>query len=186
MCGRATTLLWGMRYGLKTAGIEQDPTALQDIQRGVKKWSKLHRQKHALSQGWVQKANKKGAGKFLEFSAEGASMKVITGDAKDAQTLLQNRKFDALATDIPYGVQHMGGKTSRSPIEGLRDAAEGWVKSLKPGGAMAIAFNSYLPKRAEILAIFEECGMEEITANVSHRMSESIVRDVLLMRKPDL
>ena len=185
MCGRGTTLLWAMRYGLKATGVEQDPLALQDIQRGLKKWTKLHSQKHKLTQGWIQKSNKKGTGRFLEFSAEGTSMRVITGDTAHAPELFQNRKFDILATDIPYGIQHMGGKNSRSPIETLKDAASGWAKSLKPNGVLAIAFNSYMPKRAELVAIFAEQKLKEIETNVAHRMSGSILRDVVLMQKPD-
>ena len=183
MCGRATTLLWGMRYGLKTAGIEQDPQAMIDIQRGLKKWTKLHRTKHKLDQGWVHKNNKHGIGKFLDFSAEDASMRVVTGDTTDIRSLLQNRKFDILATDIPYGIQHLGGKNTRSPLETLRAAAPSWVASLKAGGVAAIAFNSYLPKRDALAQVFTDCGLEIISTHVEHRMSESILRDVLLMRK---
>ena len=186
MCGRGTTLMWGMRYGLKATGIEQDPLALQDIQRGLKKWTKLHSQKHKLTQGWIQKTNKKNTGRYIEFSAEGTSMRVVTGDTTNAPDLLLNRKFDILATDIPYGIQHMGSKNSRSPIEAIREAADGWVRSLKPNGALAIAFNTYMPKRADLTSIFTNLGFEEVKTTVSHRMSESIVRDVLLMRKPDL
>ena len=183
MCGRATTLLWGMRYGLKTAGIEQDPQAMIDLQRGLKKWTKLHRTKHKLDQGWVHKNNKHGIGKSLDFSADGAFMRVVTGDTADVCTLLQNRKFDILATDIPYGIQHLGGKNTRSPLETLKAAAPAWLASLKAGGVAAIAFNSYLPKRDTLSEVFTDCGLEVLSTQVEHRMSESILRDVLLMRK---
>ena len=184
MCGRGTTLLWAMRYGLKATGIEQDPLALQDIQRGLKKWTKLHRQKHKITQGWVNKSNKKNVGRYVEFSAEGNSMRAITGDTTEAPSLLQNRKMDILVTDIPYGIQHMGGKSTRSPLETLEASADGWITTLRPGGVMAIAFNSYMPKRAELLDVYLRRGMKELPTNVSHRMSESIVRDVALMQKP--
>jgi len=183
MCGRATTLLWGMRYGLKTAGIEQDPQAMIDLQRGLKKWTKLHRIKHKLEQGWVHKSNKNGVGKYLDFAAEGGSLRMVTGDTGDSQSLLQNRKFDILATDIPYGIQHLGGKNTRSPLETLRAAAPAWVASIKAGGVAAIAFNSNLPKRDALSEVFTDCGLEILTTSVAHRMSESILRDVLLMRK---
>jgi len=183
MCGRATTLLWGMRYGLKTAGVEQDPQAMVDLQRGLKKWTKIHRTKHKLEQGWVHKNNKSGVGKFLDFAADGGSMRVVTGETSDIGTLLQNRKFDVLATDIPYGIQHLGGKNTRNPLDTLRAAAPAWVASIKAGGVAAIAFNSYMPKRSAISDVFAECGLEILATNVEHRMSESILRDVLLMRK---
>ena len=37
MCGRGTSLFWAMRYGLSATGIEQDPSALNEIRRGLKK-----------------------------------------------------------------------------------------------------------------------------------------------------
>ncbi|KMW58977.1 hypothetical protein AIOL_003958 [Candidatus Rhodobacter oscarellae] len=182
MSGRGTTCLWAMRYGMRSVGIEQDKQAPVDIQRGLKKWTKLHRQKHKLSEGWVQKVNKRGAGKYLEFAAEGVSARFITGDTVAARDLLQRKRFDVIATDVPYGVQHQG-RGQRSALEVLCEAAPGWAESLAPGGAMAIAFNSYQPKRVALLEAFSGLGLEEVPVAVAHRMSESILRDVLLLRR---
>ena len=183
MCGRGTTCLWAMRYGLSSVGVEQEPRALEDIRRGLKKWTKLHRQKHKLSEGWVQKANKKGAGKYLEIAAEGAVMRIITGDTRNAHDLLQRKPVDIIATDIPYGVQHTDGRDSRNPLELLSEAAGAWAQCLASGGAMAIAFNSYIPKRADLVAVFADAGLEPVETDLSHRMSESILRDVAMFRK---
>lgn len=181
MCGRATSLLWAMRYGIDAVGVEQDVSVLPEIQRGLKKWTKLHRQKHKLSEGWVQKANKKNIGKFLQFDTKTA-LRVILGDTRDTFDLTRRKPFDLLVTDVPYGVQHMGGKNTRSPLDTLKTAAPVWTQCLKPGGVMAIAFNANIPKRADLIAVFK--GLEVIETDLSHRMSESILRDVLLLRKP--
>ncbi|WP_372885048.1 TRM11 family methyltransferase [Shimia sp.] len=184
MCGRGTSLFWAMRFGLSATGIEQDGAALNEIRRGLKKWTKLHRQKHKLVEGWVQKSNKKGVGKYLDFMAEGQVARVITGDTVNARDLVGRRPFDLLVTDIPYGVQHMGGADgARSPLATIEAAAPGWAACLAPGGVMAIAFNSYIPKRARMEAAFEGLDLQVLKRNVAHRMSESILRDVLLLRK---
>lgn len=182
MCGRGTTLLWAMRYGIRSVGVEQDKAAPIDMRRFLKKWCKLHRQKHKLSEGWIQKANKRGTGKLLEFAAEGTALRVVTGATADAFDLIQRKRVDMIATDLPYGVQHQG-PDQRSVIEVLREAAPGWARCLAPGGAAAIAFNANLPKRAEVLAAFEGTGLRAIETDLSHRMSESILRDVLLLRR---
>ena len=181
MCGRGTSLLWAMRYGISSVGIEQDPSVLPQTHRGLKKWTKLHRTKHKLSDGWVQKTNKQGTGKFLQFETETA-MRLIIGDTCNAHDLTQRKPFDLLVTDVPYGVQHMGGKDARSPLETLRRAAPAWAQCLAPGGVMAIAFNANIPKRAELIDAFE--GLDVMELDVSHRMSEAILRDVLLLRMP--
>lgn len=185
MCGRGTSLLWAMRFGISAVGIEKDPTALNEIRRGLKKWTKLHRQKHKLVDGWMQKSNKKGVGKFLEFMAEGQVARIVTGDTVDARDLAGRKPFDLLVTDIPYGVQHMGGVDGeRSPLSVIQAAAPGWAACLAPGGAMAIAFNSNIPRRTQMIDAFDGLGLEVIDKSVAHRMSESIMRDVLLLRKP--
>lgn len=184
MCGRGTSLFWAMRYGLSATGIEKDPAALNDVRRGLKKWTKLHRQKHKLAEGWVQKANKKGVGKFLEFQAAGQVAKIVTGDTVHLPDLLGRKPFDLLVTDIPYGVQHMGGADgARSPLAVIQAAAPGWAQAMAPGGVMAIAYNRNIPKRAEMIAAFDGLGLDIIDRDVAHRMSESILRDVLLLRK---
>jgi len=181
MCGRGTSLLWAQRYGFDAVGIEQDARVLPELRRGLKKWSKLHRQKHKLSEGWVQKANKKEIGKYLDFETK-AHMRVVIGDTLNARDLTQRKPFDLIVTDLPYGVQHMGPKGQRSVLETLQSAAPEWSRCLAPGGAMAIAFNANLPKRPELEAVFT--GLEVVQTDLAHRMSESILRDVLLLRKP--
>jgi len=184
MCGRGTSLFWAMRYGMSATGVEQDPSALNEVRRGLKKWTKLHRQKHKLEEGWVQKANKKGVGKFLDFKADGQTVRIVTGDTVDVRSLVGQAPFDVLVTDIPYGVQHMGGVDGgRSPLAVIQKAAKGWAECLSPGGAMAIAFNRNIPKRAEMISAFDGLDIEVIDRDVAHRMSESIVRDVLLLRR---
>lgn len=184
MCGRATTLLWGMRYGMKTKGIEQDAKALADIRQNVKKWCKVHRQKHQFKDGFVGgKSTKGSAGKFIEFTADDSSMRVITGDSTNAASLLKNEKFHLIVTDLPYGVQHFTTQQTRNPLEVLRACATDWVASLKPGGVMVLAFNLNIPKRKDLLSVFTDHGLQILNFAAPHRMSESIVRDVVVLRK---
>ena len=152
MCGRGTTLLLAMRYGIEAVGVEQDAQSLAEFRRGVKKWSKLHRQKHTLSEGWVQKANKAGTGRYIDFDTR-TRLRLIVGDTSDVRDLVRRKSFDMIVTDAPYGVQHQG-KSQRSPLETLKAAAPGWTQSLAPGGMLVLAFNSYLPKRAALEEAF--------------------------------
>ena len=184
MCGRATTLLWGMRYGMKAKGIEQDAKALADIRLNVKKWSKIHRQKHQFNDGFVGGKSTKGSkGKFIEFTAADTSMRVITGDSSEACSLLKDEKFHLLISDLPYGIQHFTTDKTRNPIKVLRDCAKDWCGSLKPEGVMVLAFNRNIPRRKDLLAVFTEQGMLELAFTAPHQMSESIVRDIVVLAK---
>ena len=182
MCGRATTLLWAMRYGIKAKGIEQDEKALDDIRQSLKKWTKIHRQKHKINEGYTGKANKKSLGKFLEFIAENTYMKVIIGDARNSHDVLKGERFDLIVSDLPYGVQHFTTDNTRNPLAVLKECMPQWQASLKPGGAIVLAFNSYIPKRIEMIKAFEEAGFKAQDFSAPHRMSESIVRDIVVFK----
>ncbi len=183
MCGRATTLLWAMRYGMKAKGIEQDAGALADIRQNVKKWCKVHRQKHEWKEGFIGKANKQDKGKFVDFAASDASMRVIAGDSSQARSLLNRETFHLLVSDLPYGVQHFTTDKTRNPLATLEACAQAWSESLKSAGVMALAFNRYQPRREELVAVFAEHGMQALEFAAPHRMSESIVRDVVVLKR---
>jgi len=182
MCGRATTLLWAMRYGITARGIEQDAKAIEDLRQSLKKWTKLHRQSHKLAEGFIGKPNKKGLGKFLDFSADDAMMRVVVGDARQADEIFKKDKFDLLISDLPYGVQHFTTDKTRNPLAVISESAEAWKRCLKTSGAIVLAFNSYIPKRAALIETFEQAGFEALEFSASHRMSESIVRDVVVFK----
>ncbi|MEM1110991.1 MAG: hypothetical protein AAGI11_03695 [Pseudomonadota bacterium] len=182
MCGRGTTLLWAMRYGLNARGIERDGRVLSDVRRELKKWCKLNRHKHQLNEGSVGKGGRDKAPRFLEFKAAEGGMKIVAGDAREANGLLGGEKFDLLVTDLPYGVQHATQGGARNPLEVLRDCAGPWRACLKPGGVLVMSFNSYQPRRDALLAAFEAAGWQAQAFSAPHRMSEAILRDVLVLR----
>ncbi|MCP4219657.1 MAG: hypothetical protein GY765_33805 [bacterium] len=184
MCGRATTLFWAMRYGMNSKGIEHDSKAQEDIRRNVKKWCKVHRQKHQLKEGFIgSKAEMRNNGKFIEFTANNASMRIIEGDSAEACSLLKGEKFNLLISDLPYGIQHFTTSKTRNPLDVLNACAHDWCESLKPDGVMVLAFNSYIPKRKELIEVFTAQRMQALDFSVPHRMSESIRRDVVVLKK---
>ncbi|RKF15702.1 hypothetical protein DBZ36_15080 [Alginatibacterium sediminis] len=183
MCGRATTLLWALRYGLEARGIEQDERAIEDVKRNLKKWTKLHRQKHQFKDGFIGKANKQGKGQFLDFKLETCGFRMIQGDAREASNIIKNEKFNIIASDLPYGVQHFTTDKTRNPLAVLEQCAQAWVSMLQPGGVIVLAFNRYIPKRNELLACFERHGVRALDFSAEHRMSESIVRDIVVLQK---
>ncbi len=183
MAGRATTCLWGMRYGLNSKGIEVDPKAIADVQQILKKWCKVHRQKHRLDQGQGPKASSKQSGKYLQFDADNSKFKFVTGDSRELDQLLSNERFDLLLSDIPYGVQHATVEGTRNPLATLEECAPIWANALKPGGVIGIAFNTYIPRRSKLIKVFENQGLTALPYTAPHRMSESIVRDIALFKK---
>ena len=87
-----------------------------------------------------------------------------------------------VVSDLPYGVQHFAGK-ERSPLNTLKDAASTWSKALKRGGAMVLIYNAFIPKRDEIIEIFEAHNLKLHGESFSHRVSESIKRELVIFQK---
>ena len=182
MCGRGTSLFWAMRYGLKAKGLEHDKKAIEDVRRNVKKWCKIHRQKHKINEGFLGGSKKSKSGEFFELSVGSTSARIMTGDAVDADKSLKSDRFDIIVSDLPYGVQHFANDGSRNPLAVLEQCAESWKTCLKKTGVMVLAFNRNNPKRQALVNVFENAGWQVFDFEAKHRMSESIVRDVLIIR----
>ena len=179
MAGRGTTLLWALRAGLSSRGIEIDPGALDDLHRHFKRQTKVHRIKHEHNSGFVGKKNSENKGKFQRYEAAGNYLQLIAGDSARASDLLGGQRFDLLVADLPYGVQFHGSKR-RDPIGTVAACAPAWVECVREGGVIVLIFNTYQPKREALVEVFEDLGCKPQAFSAPHRMSESIVRDLVV------
>ena len=183
MAGRGTTLLWATRYGFEADGIEADSKALVDFQREVKKCTKLQRIKHKEDGGQLPHLKKADDGRYSSFDFKTAKARLIHGDSRELHRFLgQKKRYSMLVSDLPYGVQHFAGK-ERNPLNTLRDAASTWSEALKAGGAMVLIYNAFIPKRSEIVEVFQENNLKLHDESFSHRVSESIKRELVIFTK---
>ncbi|NRA67446.1 MAG: hypothetical protein HRU19_23390 [Pseudobacteriovorax sp.] len=183
MCGRGTSLLWSLQFGLNSKGIEQDTQSVSDLERLTKKWNKIHQMNLNIETGSIGKKNKKSS-KFIQISRNLIQTRLVTGNSEDAVDLLAGEKFDAIVSDLPYGIQHFAGK-KRNPLDVLTNCFPSWNKLLNPGAAIVLAYNSYLPSRGEMISLCERQGWEIRPTDLEHRMSESIKRDIIIAIKPN-
>lgn len=184
MAGRGTTLFWAARYGWTAWGVEQDPRALDDVQRHVKRQTQLHRLKHGLAHGWTGPKRKDGVGRFLEVRFGEVAVRLVIGDTRRLRDLVGPGPFSLVVADLPYGVQHTGRDGTRNPLAVLEACAPVWTEVLAPGGAMVLVFNRLQPRREALERLFVAQGLEVRPFDVAHRMSESIWRDLLVLYRP--
>ncbi|MBN2529795.1 MAG: hypothetical protein JXR76_25615 [Deltaproteobacteria bacterium] len=182
MAGKGTTLFWALQYGLNATGIEKDASALSAVHAQLKKQCKLHHIKHTAAHGSVGQKNKGSMGKFIKYDLAKQTFRLVTGDSCDAPELLQKQRFDIIVCDLPYGVQFKAGP-KRSPLDTVAACAKNWLACLREGGAMALVFNNYQPKREELAALFSKLDTVVHPFSAPHRMSESIVRDILIISR---
>lgn len=184
MCGRGTTLFWAMQYGMRAKGIEKDEVAIGDIIRNAKKWTKVHRLKNNIEKGTLAKDGKKPGAEYLDMTIEKRRGRVVNGDARTPAKYFGKEKFDLIVADLPYGVQHFGdGHGQGADIEDvLENCAPAWREAAKPNSAIVLSFNKYQPKRLKIEEIFQVAGWSQVEFEMPHRMSESIVRDIVIFK----
>ena len=96
---------------------------------------------------------------------------------------IEFEKFHLIVSDLPYGIQHFTTDKTRNSIAVLRACATDWCDSLKPEGVMVLEFNRNIPRRKDLLAVFTEQGLEALDFTAPHQMSESIVRDIVVLKK---
>ena len=195
MAGRGTTMMLALRRGYHGVGIEIGKADVKECCDYMTRYLEYHRIKHKRSETSLTVRGKCGGRetKFvLSVTAEHfkdgdtRTLRMICGDTRDAAALLKPQSVHLMVTDIPYGVQK-GTAGRQDSIGGTIAAAlPGWQEALKPGGALAMSFNTYVTRRADLVRLCERAGLEVIaTPPLEHWVEQAVSRDVILARKPE-
>ncbi len=200
LCGRGTTLNQVLMYGWHAAGVDLDRADFEAYAAFLSRWLKDKRLKHTEA---TAKLRRDGRVLGRRLDVELATSKqawtdrdTITvttalADTREAAEVFKAATFDAVVTDAPYGVQHgsrAGGGLQRRPLQLLAEALPGWVRLLRPGGAVGIAVNVNTCPRADVLALLAEAGLEPRDTpayrGFQHRVDQAIRRDLVVGVRP--
>lgn len=114
---------------------------------------------------------------------------MIHGDTTFTSALMKANTAHLLIADLPYGVQHapQAGQRAGSFFSMLKDALPGWRKVLQPGGAIALSFNTYTLKKADLKSMIADTGFTVLTAppydDFDHWVEQAVQRDLVIARK---
>lgn len=201
LCGRGTTLNQALMYGFDAAGVDRDQKDFEAYSAFIQTWLKRKRIKHRAEAGPVRRERQVVARRLrIELAAERDAYKsgdtqqldVVNADTVRSAEFFKEGSFDLVVTDAPYGVQH-GSRTAgkglvRSPEDLLAEAAPVWARLLRPGGAMGIAWNTFVARREAAAGLLAGAGLEVVEDEpylaLRHRVDQAIMRDVLVARKP--
>ena len=194
MAGRGTTLMLALRRGWHGVGIEAAKGEVKEACDYMSRYLEYHRIKHKRSESTLTVRGKVG-GRETKFvlsdtpehfkDGDTRTLRMILGDTRDALALLRAQSVHLMVADLPYGVQR-GTAGHQDTIEGtVRAALPGWLEVLKPGGAMAMSFNTHVTRRAALVRALEAAGFEVAPVpSMEHWVEQAISRDVLLARRP--
>jgi len=119
------------------------------------------------------------------------TLTVLNADTTKSREFFRPATFDLVVTDAPYGVQHgsrAAAALSRSPTDLLADALPVWAELVRPGGAVGIAWNTYLARREQLARLLADNSFEVLDSppylGFAHRVDQAIHRDLIVARKP--
>ena len=193
MAGRGTTLMLALRRGYHGVGIEIGKADVKEACDYMTRYLEFHRFKHKKSESSLTIKGQAG-GKETKFvfsdtaehfkDGDTRSLRMILGDTRDTLALLKAKSVHLMVTDIPYGVQK-GTAGKQDSIGGtLSKALPAWHDTLKPGGVLAMSFNTYVTRRADLERMCQLAGFEIVeTGSLEHWVEQAINRDVILARR---
>ncbi|HTJ35468.1 MAG TPA: hypothetical protein VL738_19755 [Dactylosporangium sp.] len=188
-------------YGFDAAGVDRDQKDFEAYAAFIQTWLKRKRVKHKAEFGPVRRERQVVAKRLrIELAADRDEYKakstqlldVVNADTVRSGEFFKEGSFDLVVTDLPYGVQH-GSRTAgkglvRSPEDLLAEAAPVWARLLRPGGAMGVAWNTFVAKRELAAGLLADAGLEVVEEapyeSFRHRVDQAILRDVIVARKP--
>lgn len=205
--GKGTTLFEGTIYGFDVYGIEIESRFVNETAIFFKKYLEAERLKHTSSVRMISGANKSEAINIQEFEyalskenfKSGESIRklgLVCGSSKYAHKYFKGESFNLIVGDLPYGIAHSSSSvkkmtsSSRNPTNLLAESLPEWYLSLKPGGTVVLAWNSYLASRLKLAEIFSDSGFDVMKDPpydaFEHMVDQSIKRDILVARKTSL
>ena len=203
MAGKGTTLYEGLMQNLDVYGIEIDPKPAHEAFVYIKKHFEMARYKHTShtqkTGGIAQDGKKFSATRYQvdvarskeeQKANNSRKFEIIAGDTRHTASYHKKDFFHIILADLPYGVQHHAkkkphsGGLTRNALELVTEAMPGWMKVLKHGGVIALAWNLFLIDRGEMVKLFADHGlvvpdnMEEM--DFSHRLDQATHRDLII------
>lgn len=199
VCGRGTTICYGLYRGHDVDGVEVAKGDVQAIDEFFSRYLKEHRYKHSIDRG---RFKRRGGGMGKKVFVQGAPDKeleksdpfacmVVGDDTVNVNDHYAKNTYHAVVADLPYGVQHGGTGPGRGYIkteELLQRALPGWIKVLKSGGSMGLSWNFNSTSRATIIRALDKAGLEILDqppyTDFAHRVDQAVRRDLVVAVKP--
>jgi len=197
LCGRGTTLNQVLMYGWHASGVDRDPKDFDAYAAFLPRWLKDKRLKHTATTAKLRRDGQT-LGRRLDVelattkeawaAKDRITLTAALADTRATAEVFRAGSVDAVVTDAPYGVQHGSragdGGLRRRPVDLLAEALPGWVRVLRPGGAVGIAVNTLTCPRDEALSLLADAGLEPRDdasyRGFEHRVDQAIVRDLVV------
>lgn len=200
LCGRGTTLFCALSEGDNGIGMDTDAKALHEADVYFERYLQYHRLKHrrqeksitlrqgrALVERCFEVANTSEAYKQKDTR----TLRLIHGDTIYAEEAIGKERCHLIVGDLPYGVQHApkAGGMSGSLETLLTKALPAYKRVLKPGGAIALAFNTYTLSKPWLVDALKNNGFTVLESapfhDFAHWVEQAVNRDMVIARNDE-
>jgi tRNA G10 N-methylase Trm11 len=204
VAGKATTLYEGMVYGYDVFGVEVDAKPVHESTVFIKRFLQNEKCKYLFQQRQIAGKDKSEAiyiqqvewEKNKTLFKEEKNRKLwgmVQGDTRNSHRYFLKNSFHLIVGDLPYGIAH-GNSThknqksvTRNPFEMLEQAVPAWYLLLKKGGAMCLAWNTFVLPKEKLIQLLEQSGLRVMVSkpfqSFEHLVDQSIKRDIVVAIK---
>lgn len=183
LCGGGTTLFLALVYGFDAWGIDKAKGDIESTDAFLRGYLRevdipFERRDERLREVGRRYTFRIGLGEEVRQCV------LAHTDTTMTPTILAGQKVQLIVSDLPYGVQHKG------QISLLTQALPGWQEVLRPGGAVALAWDATRLDRQEMIRLFNENSNLQVLNHhpydaLQHPVDRVIKkRDVIVARLP--
>jgi len=181
LAGKGTTLFEALMQGHNAYGVEVDVKLAQESVVYLKKYLETAKYKHETHKERIS-GDMRNQIKIARSKGEAAKhFEMVEGNTRNVSTYFKKNYFHAIIADLP-NKKPQGSAITRNTLELITDAMPGWVRVLKPGGVIVLAWNLFIISREEIAEVL---GQNDITVvdtgmDFAHRVDQAVERDVII------
>lgn len=193
VCGKGTGCFCAAASGMNAVGLDVDRKDIREAADYFSRYLKYHKLKHEM-----KTCSETRSGKALpvttfmfadtkEHYQQGdvRRLSLACADTGDSPALFRKEKADIIAADLPYGIQHAPQSGTRPELltHFLRRSLPSWKQALRPGGVIALSFNTLTLPSSVVLDELVTAGYRpvrsEVFSGLSHEVEHAVVRDVI-------
>ena len=194
MCGKGTTCFVALQQGMNAAGVDIDRRDLKEAADYFERHLQFHRLKHKLDQG--SRTVRRHAVPEAVYTIADTKEHFKQGDTRTlalylADTgltgeLMKKTPAHLIVSDLPYGVQHapQDGRRTESFAQLMKRVLPSWHAALRPGGALALSFNTLTLKKDALVEMLAGAGFTPLTEapydDFKHFVEQAVTRDFVV------
>lgn len=199
ICGKGTGCFCAVTVGMDAVGLDIDRKAVAEASGYFDRYLQYHKLKHkAVTRSETYKGHSLAVTEYQfsdtrEHYLNGLIKKLLlcASDTSDSPALFRRRKADLIAADLPYGIQHAPLSPQRAETlhHFLHRVLPVWKKVLKPGGAIALSFNTLTLPSDLVHDTLLQNGFvipeESFFSGLQHEVEQAVVRNVIFALYPE-